>query len=85
LNNADNIALIINVNEITSLMFKSNRNPCYVDSKLDYQTNMNFTPHTVLLSGNIGKEKQDLQKQIDNYNLLISNNICHLLKTNKKN
>jgi hypothetical protein len=69
LNNADNITLIINVNEVTSLMFKENRNPGYEDTKLDYQTNMDFTPHTILLSVSIEKEKQDLQKQIDNYNL----------------
>jgi hypothetical protein len=69
LNNADNIALIINTNEVTSLMFKTNRNPGYGETTLDYQTNMNFTPKTVLLSVNHEKEKQDLQKQIDNYNL----------------
>jgi hypothetical protein len=67
LNNADNIALTIN------LHFKRNRNPGYEDSKLYYQANMNFTPHTVLLSISFEKEKQDLQKQIDNYNLLIAN------------
>jgi hypothetical protein len=36
LNNADNILLIINVCEVTSLMFKRNRIPNYEDTKLDY-------------------------------------------------
>jgi hypothetical protein len=31
---------------------------------------MNFTPHTVLLSINLEQEKEELQKQIDNYNKL---------------
>jgi hypothetical protein len=39
---------------------------------LDYQTNINLTAHTVQLSISIEKEKQELQKQIDSYNLLIS-------------
>jgi hypothetical protein len=62
LNNANNIALIINLLEVTSLLFKNNRNPGYEDTKLDHQTNLNLTPHTVLLSINIEKEKQELQK-----------------------
>jgi hypothetical protein len=78
LNNADNIALIINVNEVTSLMFKTNRNPGYLDTKIIYQTNMSFTPKIVLLSVSIEKEKQDLEKQIDNYNLLISNDMLFI-------
>jgi hypothetical protein len=36
LNNANNIALIINLSEVTSLLFKDNRNPGYEDAKLDY-------------------------------------------------
>jgi hypothetical protein len=84
LNNADNIALIININEVTSLIFKTSKNPGYLDSKLDYQINMNFTPKAVLLSVTIEKEKQDLQKQIDNYNLLISNNISFIKDKQKE-
>jgi hypothetical protein len=57
LNNADNIALIINLNEVTSLMFKENINPGYEDAKLDYQINMNITPNTVQFSMSIEKEK----------------------------
>jgi hypothetical protein len=68
LNNVDNITLIINLYEVNSLMFKEYRGPGYEDAKLDYQINMNLTPHTVQLSISIEKEKQDLQKQIDNYN-----------------
>jgi hypothetical protein len=84
LNNANNIALIINVYEITSLMFKENRNPGYEDSKLDYQTNMNLTPHTVQLSISIEKEKQELQNQIDYYNLLISENTSFIKDKQKE-
>jgi hypothetical protein len=84
LNNADNIALIINVYEVTSLMFKGNRNPGYEDAKLDYQTNINLTPHTVQLSISIEKEKQELQKQIDNYNLLISENMSFIKDKQKE-
>jgi hypothetical protein len=39
---------------------------------------MNFTPHTVQLSISIEKEKQDLQKEINNYNLLISDNMSFI-------
>jgi hypothetical protein len=90
LNNADNIALSINL-EVTSLMTKRNINPDYENAKLDYQTNRGFTPHTILLSVNLEKEKQDLQNQIDNYNLLISDNMSftkdkqkELVETRKK-
>jgi hypothetical protein len=38
-------------------MFKINRNLGYEDTKIDYQTNINFTPKTVLLSVSIEKEK----------------------------
>jgi hypothetical protein len=85
LNNADNIALVINLNEVTSLMFKRNRNPGYVDAKIDYQTSMDFTPHTVLLSGSIKKKKkQYLQKQIDNYYLLISSDMSFIFDKHKE-
>jgi hypothetical protein len=63
LNNADNIAVIINFYEVTSLMFKDNRVHGYEDAKLDYQTDMNLTPHTVQLSINIEKEKQEVQNK----------------------
>jgi hypothetical protein len=56
LNNANNIALIINLYEVTSLIFKEYRCAGYEDAKLDYQTNMNFTHHTVLLSISIEKK-----------------------------
>jgi hypothetical protein len=84
LNNVDNIALIINLYEVTSLMFKENRNPGYEDAELDYQTNMNFTPHTVQLSISIEKEKQDPQKQIDNYNLLTADNMSFIKDKQKE-
>jgi hypothetical protein len=46
---------------------------------------MDFTPpHNVLLSVNTEKEKQDLQKQIDNYNLLISNNMSFIKDKQKE-
>jgi hypothetical protein len=85
LNNADNIALIINLYEVISLMMKDYRGPGYEDAKLDYQTNMNFTLHTVLLSINLEKEKQELQKQIDNYNLLISQNMSFIKEKQNEN
>jgi hypothetical protein len=84
LNNANNITLIINLDEVTSLIFKTNKTPGYEDTKLDYQTNMNFTQNSVLLSVSIEKEKQDLQKQIDNYNLLISNNMSFIKDKQKE-
>jgi hypothetical protein len=58
LNNANNIALISNVNEVTSLMFKTNRNPGYEDAKLDFQTDMNFSPKTVILSVSIEQKNK---------------------------
>jgi hypothetical protein len=45
---------------------------------------MDFTHHTVLLSVSTEKEKQDLQKQIDNYNLLISNNMSFIKNKQKE-
>jgi hypothetical protein len=81
LNNTNNIDLIINLNEVTSLIFKENRSLGYVDTKIDYQTDMRFTSKSVLLSVSIEKEKQNLQKQIDNYNLLISNDIRQRKRT----
>jgi hypothetical protein len=45
---------------------------------------MNFTPHTVQLSVSIEQEKQDLQKQIDNYNLLISNDMSFIKDKQKE-
>jgi hypothetical protein len=42
-----------------------------------------YTPKSVLLSLNIKKENQDLQKQIDNFNILISKNIS-LIKNIQK-
>jgi hypothetical protein len=57
---------------------KGYRGPGYEDPKLDYQINMDFTPHTVLLSLSIEKEKQDFWKQMDNYNFLISNNMSFI-------
>jgi hypothetical protein len=53
-------------------MFKVNINPGYVDDKIDYQTDMTYIYKSVLLLLSIEKEKQDLQKQIDNFNILIS-------------
>jgi hypothetical protein len=85
LNNCDNIALIINVDEVTSIMFKEYRGSGYEDPKLDYQTNMNFTPHTVPLSINLEQEKEELQKQIDNYNLLISQNMSFIKDKQNEN
>jgi hypothetical protein len=64
-------------------MFKEYRGSGYEDLKLDYQTNMNFTLHNVLLSVTIEEEKQELQKQIDNYNQLISQNMSFI--KNKQN
>jgi hypothetical protein len=83
LNNTDNIALIINNDEVTSLMFNENRNSGYEDLQLDLRTNLNFTPKTVLLSIGLEQEKEELQKQINNYNKLISENMT-LIK-NKQN
>jgi hypothetical protein len=62
LNNADVIALIICWNEVTALLFKYNKDRGNVDDKLDLQINMKFTPKTFILSQNIEKSKQDLQK-----------------------
>jgi hypothetical protein len=44
LNNANNIALIINLSEVTLLLFKNNKNSGYEDVQLDYQINFKFTP-----------------------------------------
>jgi hypothetical protein len=57
LNNADIITLIIYVNEVTSLMFKTNINPANVNEKIDYQTEMKYTPKSFLLSLNAAKVK----------------------------
>jgi hypothetical protein len=46
---------------------------------------MNFTPHTVLLSINLQQEKEELQKQIDNYNLLISQNMSFIKDKQNEN
>jgi hypothetical protein len=59
------MTLVICRNEVTSLLFKINRNLGYVDDKLDQQFNMKFTPKTVTSSLNFEKDKQNLQKQID--------------------
>jgi hypothetical protein len=40
------IGLVICKSEVTSLLFKTNRNPSYVDDKLDQEMKMNFTPKT---------------------------------------
>jgi ribosomal protein L18E len=45
---------------------------------------MDFTSYTVLLLVSIEKENHDLQKQIDNYNLLISNNISFIKDIQKE-
>jgi peptidoglycan hydrolase CwlO-like protein len=45
---------------------------------------MDFTPKIVLLSVSIEKEKQELQKQIDNYNLLISENMSFIKDKQKE-
>jgi hypothetical protein len=50
-------------------LFKTNKSFGYVDDKLDQQFNMKFTPKTVVLSLNIEKDKQDLQNQIDDFNI----------------
>jgi hypothetical protein len=87
LNNADVIALIIYVGEVVLLLFKVHISPDYVDERIDYETNMIYTPKLkfVQLSLNIEKEKQDLQKKIDNFNMLIFKDIYHQLKIDKKN
>jgi hypothetical protein len=83
LNNADVIALIIYNNEVTLLLFKDNRNSDNVDEKIEYQTDMKSTPKFLLSSLSIEKEKQDLQKQIDNCSMLISKDLS-IIK-NKQN
>jgi hypothetical protein len=75
LNNADVITLIIFVNEITSLLFKVNRNPGCVDDKINCQTNMKYMSKYILLSLSIEKEKQDLQKKMETFNMLISKDL----------
>jgi hypothetical protein len=72
LKNTAVITLVICKTKVTSLLFKTNKTPGYVDDKLEQQFNMKFTPKTVILSLNIKKDKQDLQKQIDDVNVLIS-------------
>jgi hypothetical protein len=49
LNNCDVIALIIYTNEVTSIMFKGNQNPGYVDDKIDYKTDLKNTLKSILL------------------------------------
>jgi hypothetical protein len=75
LNNSEVIALIISKHELTSLLFKDNRASSYEDARIDYQTDMNYTPKSVLLSVSIEKEKNDFQKQIDDFNVLISKDV----------
>jgi hypothetical protein len=68
----DVIALVLSRSEVTSLLFKKNRSSGYVDDKLDQQLKMKFTPQTVMLSFDIEKEQQDLEKQRNELNVLIS-------------
>jgi hypothetical protein len=84
LNNADVIALIIYRNEVTSLLFKEYSTSCYVNDKLDQQINMKFTPKTILLSISIEKEKHNLQKQIDDFNVLTSKDVLFIKNEQKK-
>jgi hypothetical protein len=65
-------------------MFKTNINLGYVNDNIDYQTDMKYTPKTVLLSLTGEKEKQDLLKQIDNYSMLISKNLSIIKNKQKK-
>jgi hypothetical protein len=55
LNNTDVITLIMFLNEVTSLLFNSNRNSGYVDERIDYKTDMKYTLKFVLLSISIEK------------------------------
>jgi hypothetical protein len=84
LNNAAIIALVICRNEITSLLFKYNSASGSVDDKLDQQINMKFTHKTVILLLNIEKDKQDLQKQIDDFNTLISKDLLFIKDKQKE-
>jgi hypothetical protein len=72
LNNADAILLLFVEVKLLYYLFKYNRYLGYADYKLDQQINMKFTPQIILLSKSSEKEKQHLQKQIDNSNVLIS-------------
>jgi hypothetical protein len=82
LNNGDVVALIICTEEITSLLFKANINPGYVDDKRDYQTDMTLA-HKLFYYNLVLKKKLDPQKQIDNYNMLISKDLS-IIKNRKK-
>jgi hypothetical protein len=84
LKNVDVIALVICKSEVTSLLFKTNKSSGYVDDKLDQQFNMKFTPKTVTLSLNIEKNKQNLQKQIDDFNVLISKDLLFIKDKQKE-
>jgi hypothetical protein len=63
LNNPDIITLVICKSEVTSILFKTNRSPGYVDEKLDKQMNVNFSPKTVILSLNIEKGETKSSKE----------------------
>jgi hypothetical protein len=65
-------------------LFKTNKSPGYIDDKLDQQFNIKSTPKTVILSLNIEKDKQDLQKQIDDFNVLISKDLLFIKDKQKE-
>jgi hypothetical protein len=57
LKNTAVITLVICKSEVIPLLFKTNKNHCYVDDNIDQQYNMIFTPQTYKLSINIEKDK----------------------------
>jgi hypothetical protein len=78
LKNVDVIVLVICRSEVTSLLFKNNKTPGYVDDKLEQQFKMKFTPQTVILSFDNEKEQKDLERQRNNLNVLISKELLEI-------
>jgi hypothetical protein len=84
LNNPDVIALVICRSQVTSLLFKNNTTPGYVDDKLEQRFKMKFTPQTVMLSYNYEKEQQNLEKRRNNLNVLISKKLLEIKEKYKE-